>query len=243
MGWCIAQGANMQVFELASIFWTLIITIHLIIGVKFLIRSPARFERYYHIIAWSLPVASFVILMGLNAFGYAGNWCWIKPELVSLRFAFFYAPLLLIFFTNLIAYIVIIQSVRVQMAKVEDLVASRDNKVTLGLQLKLSFFLLAFFIVWIIPVINRIYMAFTTDGSSPTLNYLQAFFNPLAGLLNAIVYGFTEQLVNRYKQVLKKVRHGITSKIGEYRASINGSGSTEMGTSTTVAESVESATV
>lgn len=115
-----------EFFDCATFFWTAVIAfnIHQVLA-QGKGRTVERYEIYYHLVAWGAPpprasgrgrrcsrvLCCFVRLSGVpavfliiaivaDAFGDAGNWCWITAEHQGLRFALYYIPLICVFIWN-----------------------------------------------------------------------------------------------------------------------------------------------
>ncbi|KAL3887377.1 hypothetical protein ACJMK2_027319 [Sinanodonta woodiana] len=88
---CIAQSVVTTFASMASFFWTLVITAHMMVSIQF--RSDktrsALLKFLYHLICWGLPgiitlVAGLRGVLGRNSnstTAVTGSWCWIKNDL------------------------------------------------------------------------------------------------------------------------------------------------------------------
>ena len=81
--WCLTQALLMVVFENASILWT--VAIALALHQQVVRRDAAeRHERYYHLVAWGVPIVAATALMLTGRLGPADEpreaWCWIASN-------------------------------------------------------------------------------------------------------------------------------------------------------------------
>ncbi|XP_019956123.2 uncharacterized protein [Paralichthys olivaceus] len=82
---CAFQAWWLTYFDWSSLAWVCLITLNLYLN---LVRetSTNRFEMFYHLVAWGVPLvmASLPLLKGY--YGPAGAWCWITDDHVAWRF-------------------------------------------------------------------------------------------------------------------------------------------------------------
>lgn len=148
-----------------------------------------RLEPYYHIFCWGCPGVLAGINLGLDSYGNGLLWCWIDSNQPLLRFTTFYLWLVVVFFVNLTLFILIDRSLR------------RDPSRNSILR-KLRQYLIAFFLVRVWSLLNRLQNAFQPDDPSFTLYLLHAFFSPLQGFCNALLYGFNLTVRMHYRRLL-----------------------------------------
>ncbi|XP_035994987.1 cadherin EGF LAG seven-pass G-type receptor 1 isoform X3 [Fundulus heteroclitus] len=82
---CDFQAWWLTYFDWCALAWVCLITLNLYLN---LVRemSTERFEKFYHLVAWGVPLvmASLPLLKGY--YGPAGAWCWITDGHVAWRF-------------------------------------------------------------------------------------------------------------------------------------------------------------
>ncbi|MCR9067063.1 MAG: 7 transmembrane receptor, partial [Cytophagales bacterium] len=71
---CLLVGVLVEFFQLAGIFWTFCIahTLFMVLTVKD--YNPERFEVFYHILCWAVPLIFDVILIITKSIGDSGLW-------------------------------------------------------------------------------------------------------------------------------------------------------------------------
>ncbi|KAJ3021880.1 glycolytic proteins transcriptional activator gcr1 [Thoreauomyces humboldtii] len=198
---CKAQGFFITSMLLSSMLWTLSMSSSILFAV-FWARPLVfleRYEKYFHVVAWGLPV---IIATGLvfaqegDIYGPSVLWCFIKSTHSWERMVFFYGPLWCIFFLNLIAYASAGWRVfRTRQQLLKEASESRPPTFTeTGLPamhdyiVKTSFYLVVYFIIWLFPTINRAQTLANPANPVFTLYLLHAIFSPISGFLNALVY-------------------------------------------------------
>eukprot|EP00029_Vermamoeba_vermiformis_P001410 TRINITY_DN11581_c0_g1_i2.p1 TRINITY_DN11581_c0_g1~~TRINITY_DN11581_c0_g1_i2.p1 ORF type:complete len:337 (+),score=29.94 TRINITY_DN11581_c0_g1_i2:423-1433(+) len=215
-GFCLFQAVLIHQFVLASIFWSGIIAFNLLIvvfvGKKE--RHISHYEKYYHIVAWGIPCAGWIISLAIGAnsefpvFGDTTLWCWITAKWNSLQIALFYVfPLWVTFIFDVIVYVLVGIKLSRTFKRTEDFKGKADKSWAVKRKrryvLTVSLYSLAFFATWLPGSINRIHL-----WQAPNQIYLMfvfhAIFTPLQGFLNFLVY-FWMTLVHYW-------RYGVSAK-------------------------------
>ncbi|KNC98653.1 uncharacterized protein SPPG_06335 [Spizellomyces punctatus DAOM BR117] len=205
---CSAQGFIIQTYIQASMVWTLVMSMSIVFAVckHRPLRDFMRYEKYFHAAAWGLPLISSIVLQLLReddkgpVFAPSVFWCWIGGKYTSYRMIFFYGPLWTVFIINVLGYMTIgwivwrgnrrlTSSLEVPFNRRGISIPSQRTSAAIKRYiLKTSFYLLAFFINWLIPTVNRIQNM--ADPTYPIygLFILHAVSAPLQGFLNSVVY-------------------------------------------------------
>ncbi|KAL7747108.1 hypothetical protein RI367_007466 [Sorochytrium milnesiophthora] len=214
---CTVQGMFIHYSLLASVCWGASLATNVLMSVVFQ-RSMLQLmevERYYHMLAWTLPALSLVIPMSLPlvndapVFGDAQLWCWISRQYGNYRMAYFYGPAMAVFAYCLVVYLIVglrvwrstegYQSFHPPVHKVQALTSdvsqnvwqavSRPSTVRQKYAFKTSLYIFAFLLTWTFGITNRIRtLLYPTAMPNIPLFTLHAFFMPAQGFLNAIVY-------------------------------------------------------
>ena len=148
----------------------------------------------------------FISLMPLATDSYSMSstgFCWISEESdrdlsLTWQMVQFYLPLWFSFIFSCVCYWKVYNTVR----NLLDTLASNDpNERVQRIKTirKLRFFPLVLIIAWTFGTINRIYLFFKHDDPSFTLAILQNLFGNVIGLMNCLVYGMNQQVVDALK--------------------------------------------
>ncbi|EGG20709.1 cAMP receptor-like protein [Cavenderia fasciculata] len=139
---CDMQGMGLLFFLTSSYFWTMCISISL-----FLVFFTNRYElnyllRYYHYVCWGIPLFSTSVSLIFGAYGRTGSWCFIADPTSFFRL-FYYLPLIVVFFVNLVVFICIRWKV-----------SQHSNSLVSKVNIIVSFYLLAFALSQLPTIIN-----------------------------------------------------------------------------------------
>ena len=199
--WCVFTGAWVQFFECANIAWICVISFNtletftlkrssLIKSSQFWSGSSASGawtrEVVEHVWAWGFAVLLTVGPALTDAYGDAGNWCWMPPAKRAERIAFYYFWLIV----SMIWVVFCVAGAGVAMCIItrnRDTGAVDLSRAQLARQARLIAYALTFVLLNVPSVVHR----FTELGGNHVyfLALLQAFFSPPKGLVNALVYG------------------------------------------------------
>jgi len=226
-GVCFAQGMMLQFFQVAEFLWTTVIALNLCFVVV-LHKRVRSFEKWYHIIVWSIVLIFAILPATTTSYGLGEQnyWCWITKDKVIgdvWRFIIFYIPLYLCIMLVIILYIIIWRTVY-KTFKIfnrtfiknnpslgdslldEDSIHSKDNQEKERqhhLLNKLKAYPIIFLCMWIFPTINRI-QNWIENTDIFALVLLQVLTAPLIGFVNSVVYGWTLEIRSRYRAMLSQ---------------------------------------
>jgi hypothetical protein len=144
-------------------------------------------ERRYHMVAWGVPGLLAILVGSLNAYGDAGNWCWIKESEPVIRFFCYYLPLILVIACNLVSFVLVGRSLR------------DDSSAEGAVVFRLRLYLLVFVVVRLPGVVDRIQNALSPDEPVFIIVLLHSLLSPLQGFANSLVYGCNRQVANEYR--------------------------------------------
>jgi len=191
---CIVFRGVVQYFLTVSFFWTSVISIHLY---RALHQQPEYkwLTMVYHACSWILPAIFVIIVAARHQIipVEKGTWCHLTPV---YEWTFWFSPMLVSVFLNLVFYVLIMKSVPAQ----------RKIPGQIDLKKQLSLYLLAFVLCWIFDVIVHVITAFKPNCAIYWLWILQDFFSPLQGFLNFIVYGVESRMLNYCFQFRKQAK-------------------------------------
>lgn len=193
---CQVQAFVIQMFALASVFWTACMAWNLHSWFCGKVPESKLRKRLPLYIGLSLfpPFCSAVGLAAADDFDDAVLWCWIDVDHQGLRFALFYAWVVLAW--SYVSYVSIKVRSEAQHRSEEAGGSSAAQKAEKIIVRKLYQYMLVFVIIWLIALINRIVNAAGSVVFALTL--LQQIFVPIQGFLNALVYGnLLEPLLSR----------------------------------------------
>jgi hypothetical protein len=204
---CIFFAVVVQFFQLASIFWVGALAFNMQLTI--LQPTTARLNQTeetgrfgimarIHAAVWGFSAASVVVLLPVGALGSAGQWCWVRAEFQWARFAFFYAPLVLVLCYTIHVFWRVRQ--RLVTLRRGSGVGSDDASVLPTLGRRFRNYILVFVIVFVPQLINRIDNAARPGDPTFSLYLLQSICGPLQGLGNAVVYGWTPRVRQLYSQ-------------------------------------------
>jgi len=195
---CLAQALGNAEFELASVLWTGAVAATLLAQVSLgwdARRVEALWPRFAAV-CWGAPAAlalAPLALVGADAYGPSGAWCWIRPQYPALIFCLFYVPLWAVMIFNAAVH------ARVR-ARLEGLLAAgsaTDAATAARLALileRLKWYPYILLIVWLPASISRVAEAANGGRAIFALQIFQRVFSSSQGLLNAAAYGLSRNV-------------------------------------------------
>eukprot|EP00041_Stephanoeca_diplocostata_P000801 m.17027 g.17027 ORF g.17027 m.17027 type:complete len:350 (+) comp11117_c0_seq4:237-1286(+) len=190
---CTFQAFAMTWFDWSVLLWVCCITFNL--GVNVLRRKPGeKYEKYYHFIAWILPLGIALVPLLMGAYGPAGVWCWIdddRADTTALRFGIWYGPLffliLLLFISNGYIFSRVNREVR-QYSGLYSQGVEAEKRFLLTQVQPLKYYPVVYLLLSVFPLVNRIQNA--ADPTQPVfaLLLLHSMTSPLQSFMNALVY-------------------------------------------------------
>lgn len=195
---CTIQAVGNTLFPLSSVLWSSVIAYclrRIVILEDYLLM---RYERYYLLYAYGLPLIALIPPAATGMFGYAQGWCWIKAEgdnyiLGSvLRLLCFYVPLWSIILYNLVVYVKIIRKINLEIQFVTE-----DVQVRRSLVRRLVFYPIILIVCYTVVTIKRVIDALNPDEANLTLAITAWIFQCAHGFLNALAYGYSNSIKER----------------------------------------------
>lgn len=212
-GWnrvCIATAFIDQ-----TTLWSLTIafcclTFNMLIAVVFN-KSTKGLEMGYIFFIFIFPLAFNWIPFLQDSYGEAGAWCWIRTANYDadcsvhklglyLKYVLWYVPHYVVLVALLVVYLVVVANVIRKRNRWRGLYSTEPTMREEQLQMKelvmpIIFYPLGFFILNLVPLINRVYD--TVDGPNYVLWVLHASLSPLQGGYIALVYVLDRDTMRR----------------------------------------------
>eukprot|EP00002_Diphylleia_rotans_P004136 TRINITY_DN12990_c0_g1_i1.p1 TRINITY_DN12990_c0_g1~~TRINITY_DN12990_c0_g1_i1.p1 ORF type:complete len:295 (-),score=45.61 TRINITY_DN12990_c0_g1_i1:209-1093(-) len=193
---CQIQAAGTYYFKIVACFWTTSIAYTIYRLIVHMDTACYRFERYFHIINWGVPMIFTSIMFSLEAFGPTVPFCFVDEEHESLRFPMFYGLIFSIIAVDVYLYIQVIRGLQrhVEESGEEFPLKHRtfdeaETKVTKRILHIVTIFLAT----WAMPVANRVYLLFDSNPNF-WLYWLHFFLGPLEGFWNGLLYGDNKRM-------------------------------------------------
>jgi len=192
---CTFLGIGLQFAELASSLWSLCITFTLDQVIRVCNYHVERFEKYFHLISWGIPLASVFASYFQHLYIETGLWCWLDNDHYGLyRWIYFYGPLVLILFYVVTIYALVSRKIRLQSRlAVMNLVNSE-----MTIQQTFRWYIIGWILCWTPALVDRVQGIFDPAHPIYLLTAMHAFMTPLAGFCNSIAIGFNDEIQAQY---------------------------------------------
>lgn len=193
---CEFQAFIMQYFGWSTLLWVAAITVNVILAIKKI--EGARYEKWFHVVCWILPLLWSCLPFIGNKYGPAGVWCWIKRDATALRFGTWYIPIFVVIFFLIGSYMYIVISViqhNRQWSGTYNQEIEHDKNMLAKEVKPLAAFPLIYLLSAIPTLIYRI-----DDAVHPSklpryeLLILSSIFAPSTGAMNAIAFAFYSEI-------------------------------------------------
>ena len=215
-GTCTAQGFFAQ-FSISSVMYNASLSVYyvLVIVYGWSERRIVKIEPYIHLHAMSWGLGTGLAGIGLTLFNQVGWDCWLSAYPLGCteswksddgvattctrgdngsiyQWAFYYAPLWVV----IVAVMLLMRSVYMTVRKQEIAMEKRqsvlnDDRVRMKksrqIAIQAAYFVGAFYVTWFFPTIFQLVLV-TSGRVYFELLFLTAFFVPIQGLLNLIVF-------------------------------------------------------
>jgi hypothetical protein len=203
---CYVQAVGNTIFPLSSVLWSSVIAycLHrIVINQDYDLSSEKKFLIY----AYGLPFLALIPPAATGTFGYAQGWCWIRAEGDSyvvgsfLRLFCFYVPLWCVIVYNLSVYGRVIRQLNTELEHM-----SADFYIRKALMRRLMAYPIILIICYSVVTIKRIEDVVNPNEHNLALTLTAWIFQCMIGLLNALVYGYSEAVKERLCRCDKKER-------------------------------------
>lgn len=176
---CNVQGLTLQFSSVAGILWSYCIAFHLHQQVFRLRRSQEDIQecvRLFHILCWGLSIFLTIIVGAEQMIGFTGYWCYIGPKYNAWVYLVLYSGIFWIFCFNAVCVVkavVEIFKTRQSVASNRDMSSPRTKAGIGGSTVyRPVFFLLAFLLTWLIPLINRVLTSISSANTTPLIGVI-----------------------------------------------------------------------
>lgn len=202
---CTLAASLTQYFNVASLFWSSALA-HVIYEAFVHGRILTnRQEVWQHALIWPGAFVLWLPPVAMDAFGSATIWCWIRgdPELIPLRLACYYIPLVIICAHNTAAYVLV--SKRVNSLGPDE---GADGG---AIQARLRLYILVFIAVRTPSVLHRGYQLSgrADSGVGAALQLVHAICSPTQGFWNALIFGANRAVLAECSALLGRGRGGM----------------------------------
>lgn len=202
---CLAQSLLTSYGSLSGVIWTAIIAFSLYCVVILEMGDMSKYQGFMILIGYVLPF--FIILLPLTtkSYGYAGGWCWLKADEFQLiwRIGSFYAIVILVMAFNIWSYYQIITEIRYEISLLAESSHEISNKQMLFSRFSLYPLVL---VACYAPLLGKRIYEIANNNEIFWLTIFCAVTTSIIGLLNAIVYGFTNNVRETVLNSCKKKR-------------------------------------
>lgn len=178
------QSLLITYFLLASILWTAAIS-----HAAYTVTSAIDWDedllmKRYLVAAYGTPIVAFTILFVTNGYGKSEGWCWIQANSflsISICLVCFYVPLILIIVFNIVTYRKILKELD-------------DQESAQQLSKRLKFYPWILIITQVTMALHR-FIVIAFDEYVFPLAIIGVLLTTLMGLINALLYGFNDTLI------------------------------------------------
>lgn len=192
-GVCQFQAVMLQYFGWSTLLWVVCMTINIILVVRGF-SNTSKFEKWYHVLSWILPIFWSGLPFIGHQYGSAGVWCWIKRDATLFRFGTWYVPVYVLILFLAFAYLYVFVKVLKQSGRwsgTYNAQTQHDNVMLVKEVKPLAAFPLIYLLMTIPTTIYRIDDAVHPQQlPSYVLLIVSSICNPLVGCLNAIAFAF-----------------------------------------------------
>ncbi|GAM18281.1 hypothetical protein SAMD00019534_014560, partial [Acytostelium subglobosum LB1] len=211
MVWCNIQAALQQFFGLASISWSGMISLNLILTSANPFRNTSSLSKWYHVWVWGLSLVSTVLMFALDYedIGPSGDGtCWLMNKKSLMRLSFF---------VPLMAYFALSIGSLITAFYYSGNFSTLSDENRRGMLIRMSSYTAVFILCWLGPVIHRTVQwtepsnnknGDSSDSSNfdPTpLMYFDAIGVSVQGFMNAIVWLTNPQFFKGFTNNVKRV--------------------------------------
>mmetsp|Transcript_5015 Transcript_5015/g.14065 ORF Transcript_5015/g.14065 Transcript_5015/m.14065 type:complete len:303 (-) Transcript_5015:48-956(-) len=189
---CDGAAAIAHFFFIANFCWCTVIAFNFYQMVVKRNREVRRYEKFYHLFAWSIPMACFIAVIAPDEYGaIGGDFCWIKSE--AARFGAFFVPGLILIHVNLIFFFFVAREIHETLSesKADQKKRSAELRVYLSILVSVGCSWLFGFLMYIIP----------DDTAATVFLFMFTLTTPLQGVFIFVAYVLNKRVLGRWAGV------------------------------------------
>jgi len=203
---CKIQAVGLTFFTLADVLITA--EIALVLYVAVVKEKPIeKLEKWLLAVSLGMPLIAAILPFTTSSYGNAKGWCWIPDEGTHIVWIIItlYGPLWVIIAFNIYAYFSVIQKINTQINMI-----SEKEDFKRQLVRKLKFYPIILVICYLPDTVNRIYDFVNSNDPSYALTMIAGASTCLTGILNALLYGFTDVVRQALRRTCLKRRYSTS---------------------------------
>jgi hypothetical protein len=202
---CKVQAIILHFFTTASILWTSFIALSLYLIIVKSSSIPQRYFKFFLISVLLISLGSSIVPYLTNTYGIVAGWCWIRQNseinlMFYERYFLFFIPLWLSIIINTTLFILVSRNVSK---------SNLNTKISISLNKKLRFYPIILVICFLPYTVKSICELLETSyclEHQLEFTITAGVFRAIIGLLNAIIYGFTQRVRKSLKVLFSRPR-------------------------------------
>eukprot|EP00455_Lapot_gusevi_P037867 TRINITY_DN4247_c0_g1_i3.p1 TRINITY_DN4247_c0_g1~~TRINITY_DN4247_c0_g1_i3.p1 ORF type:complete len:297 (-),score=46.43 TRINITY_DN4247_c0_g1_i3:43-933(-) len=191
---CHFQSYLISFFEIASMFWVVMIARTLQRVFLMGETDVEKYEQQYHAFCWGFALVLVLLPETTSSYGPSGAFCWIKNDTsgTTWRFLQFYVWL----WTSIIFIVWVYYRIQRHYSSIEDQ-SSQDASTAARQKMmqRMKLYPATLIICYFFATINRLYSIFSPEPNF-TLFVLHTIFASSKGFFNSMIYGFSGNIGN-----------------------------------------------
>lgn len=201
--YCIAQSILTTFGSTSGLLWTTIIAICLYCVVIKKLNNISNYHKHMLLIGYILPLILTFLPETTNSYGEQFGWCWIKQDSYGIlwRICGFYTIMFLVLIINIYCYYKIIKDISNDLI----LLAKGPHEISEKHKLfnRFKLYPMIIIICYLPLFIKRLY-ELIDNNTIFWLTIVSGFSTSIIGLLNSIVYGFTDNVKETILDTFRK---------------------------------------
>jgi len=186
---CEGCAAITHYFFIANFCWCGVVAFNFYQMVVKRNKEVQRYEKFYHLFAWSLPLICFIGVIAADDYGViGGEFCWITTE--AARFGAFFIPGLVILHINLVFFFFVAREIHETLSesKSQQKKDSAELRVYLSILASVGCSWLFGFLMYVIP----------NDTAATVFLFIFTFTTPCQGLFIFLAYVANKKVMGRW---------------------------------------------
>ena len=186
---CEGCAAISHYFFIANFCWCGVVAFNFYQMVVKRNKEVQRYEKWYHLFAWGVPLACFIGVIAAGDYGDIDNeFCWIQTE--AARFAAFFLPGLIILHINVVFFFFVAREIHETLSesKSEQKKSSAELRVYLSILASVGCSWLFGFLMYVIP----------DDTAATVFLFMFTLTTPLQGAFIFIAYVANKKVMSKW---------------------------------------------